>query len=387
MKKGNILVIGNSGVGKSTLINAVMGEDIAECGWGTSGTTRELKIYENEELPFRVIDTVGFEPTFVKKQLAINAIKKWSKISAEKDNKDKSINVIWFCVEGTSSKLFPDTIKSLSSATKIWESVPVIVVITKSYSQLEREQNIEMVNNAFAKQKKHGTNLKKVIPVVAQCYALNEFSYAPIEGITELIDITNELIPEGIQASQKDISQYKLKRKRIFAQSLVTALTATGTIIGAIPISMADAVILTPLEVTEINGIRKIYGINGEGVNQFVDSIMKTGTVGAAAKATISSLKAVPGVHVATSVLNAVVAGGFIAVLGEASIYIFEQVYLGKKSLKDIEWATKIVESKFNSEFIEKILQCLKKVSEKGDIKELANIINEFFRSVPSKNS
>lgn len=202
-----------------------------------------------------------------------------------------------------------------------------------------------------------------------------------------MIDLTNKLIPEGVQASQKDISKYKLKRKRAFAQSLVFTSTATGTIIGAIPIPMADAMVLTPLELAEINGIRKIYGINGEGVNSFVDSIMKAGTVGTAAKTTISALKALPGVNVATSVLNAVVAGGFIVALGEASIYIFEQVYLGKKSLKDIEWASKIVESKFNSEFVEKILRCLKKVPEKGNVKELADIIiNEFFKGSLSKN-
>ena len=46
MEKGNVLVIGNSGVGKSTLINAVLGEDVAKTGWGTNGTTDRLEIYE-----------------------------------------------------------------------------------------------------------------------------------------------------------------------------------------------------------------------------------------------------------------------------------------------------------------------------------------------------
>ena len=84
MDKGNVLVIGNSGVGKSTLINAVLGEDCAETSWGLEGTTKELKIYEADGVPFRIIDTVGFEPTKKKENRAINAVKKWSKNSAIK---------------------------------------------------------------------------------------------------------------------------------------------------------------------------------------------------------------------------------------------------------------------------------------------------------------
>ena len=134
MEKGNVLVIGNSGVGKSTLINAVLGEERAVTGYGTAGTTKELTIYESEEIPFRIIDTVGFEPSFIKEFAAIQAVKKWSKESAKEGKEDTQINVIWFCVEGTSSKLFPKTIKDLSRATAMWPSVPVVVVITKSYS-------------------------------------------------------------------------------------------------------------------------------------------------------------------------------------------------------------------------------------------------------------
>ena len=79
MERGNVLVIGNSGVGKSTLINAVLGEKYALTGNGIEGTTKHLEIYESQEIPFRIIDTVGFEPSFVKELAAINAVKKWSK--------------------------------------------------------------------------------------------------------------------------------------------------------------------------------------------------------------------------------------------------------------------------------------------------------------------
>ena len=107
-EKGNVLIIGNSGVGKSTLINAVLGEEVAKTDWGTSGITSRLEIYDSEEVPFRVIDTVGFEPSFFKRQKAIYAVRKWSKESAKEGKENTAINAIWFCIDGTSRKLFPD---------------------------------------------------------------------------------------------------------------------------------------------------------------------------------------------------------------------------------------------------------------------------------------
>ena len=380
MNKGNVLIIGNSGVGKSTLVNSVLGTECAKTGYGTVGTTKELAIYESDEVPFRIIDTVGFEPSFFKEAQAINAVKKWSKNSAKNGNEDSQINVIWFCVDGAARKLFAKSINNLSRATSMWPSVPVIVVITKSYSVPERAENIEMVYQAFAAQKRYSKNLKKVIPVVAQTYVLNDSAYAAPEGITELIDATNELLPEGIQAAKNDIAAFKLKRKRAMAQSVVGVSTTSATIVGAIPIPISDAAILNPIEIAEVNALAKIYGINkNEETKNILNSIVEVGTVGTVAKAAISALKAIPGVNIAASVLNAIIAGSITAALGEGSIYVFEQIYLGKKTVDDIDWIKKIIESKFSSQFIEKVIIAIKSSSGKTDAQSIAKMIMNIF--------
>lgn len=378
--KGNVLVIGNSGVGKSTLINSVLGEETAKTGWGITGTTDKLEIYENENIPFRIIDTVGFEPSFIKKFKAINAVKRWSKNSAKAGKEDNQINVIWFCIDGTSSKLFEETIKSLSSATSMWESVPVIVTITKSYSIPEREKNIEMVNNAFAKQKRYSKNLRKVIPVVASTYVLNDTAYAAPEGITELIDATNDLMPEGIKAAETDIARFKLNRKKVFAQSIVGTATTAATVVGAMPIPFPDAMILSPVEIGEVNALAKVYGIkNNEDSKRFLNSIVEVGTVSVVAKGAINALKAIPGVNIGASVLNAAIAGFIVAAIGEGSIYAFEQIYLGNKTVQDIDWVTKILESKFSSEFITKAQSAIEKISDTTDGKSIVKILLDLF--------
>ncbi|MGI6545928.1 MAG: GTPase [Fastidiosipilaceae bacterium] len=386
MEKGNVLVIGNSGVGKSTLINAVLGKEYAKTSWGPVGTTGELELYEVDDVPFRIIDTVGFEPSFIKARQAISAVKKWSRKSAKNDHENSGINVIWFCVDGTSRKLFPKSIKDLSKATAMWKSVPLVVVITKSYSVPEREQNIEMVNSVFAKEKIFSENLRKIVPVVASPYVLNDTAYAPPDGILELIDITNEVMPEGVKGGAKDIAKFKLTRKRALSQTTVGAATVAGVVVGAVPIPFSDALLLGPTEGVMFNALAQIYEVNKEEKSkQLINSMVQAGTVGVAAKITLSSLKAIPGINLAVSVLNAIVAGVMIALLGEASIYIFEQVYLGNRSVTDIDWVTKIIESKFASEFPEKIDLLLERMSDKTDNNSIVKNILNLFKSGSKK--
>lgn len=372
MDRGNVLVIGNSGVGKSTLINAVLGADKALTGYGTKGTTDKLEIYESDKIPFRVIDTIGFEPTLIKEQMAVSAVKKWSKDSAKAGREDNQINVIWFCVDGTSRKLFPKAIQSLSRATAMWKTVPIVVVITKSYSLPERKENIEMVQNAFATQKKYTKNLKKIIPVVAATYEINETAFAAPDGITELIDATNELMPEGIRAGRNDIAVFKLNRKRQLAHGLVGTAAASGAVVGAVPLSIADALILSPLEMAEVNAIAKIYGIqNNESSKKLFNSIIEVGTVSMAAKGVIAALKNIPGINLGASVINAVIAASIITALGEGTIYVFEQIYLGNKTVDDIDWVTKILESKLSLELIKKVKNVLSDTNGNINIKEV----------------
>lgn len=378
MEKGNVLVIGNSGVGKSTLINAVLGQECAVTGYGTEGTTKRLTLHSSENVPFRIIDTIGFEPSHFKLRQAIGAVRKWSKKSAKESGEDTQINVIWFCVEGTSSKLFSETIKNLSKATSMWKSVPVIVVITKSYSIPERERNIQLVHNAFARQKRYSANLRGVIPVVADTYEINSDTLVPPDGISELIEMTNELLPEGIQASRKDIDSFILSRKRALAHGCASAATALGVAVGAAPIPFADAALLAPLEVGAVNALARIYGINKDDkAKTFLNSIVEVGTVSTAAKAAISALKAIPGINIGASVLNAVIAGSIILAIGEGSIYAFEQVYLGRKSLDDIDWVKQIIESKLSSQLGEKIKPIISKITDNTDNKQLVKLISD----------
>lgn len=115
------------------------------------------------------------------------------------------------------------------------------------------------------------------------------------------------------------------------------------------------------------------------------NSIVEVGTVGAAAKALISALKAIPGINLAASVINAVIAGVIVTALGEGSIYAFEQVYLGNKDVSDIDWVKKIIESKLSLTLVEKAKPILEKLTDAATTKEIVPVILELAATVIGK--
>lgn len=158
----------------------------------------------------------------------------------------------------------------------------------------------KMVHHSFANQKQR-KNLRMVIPVVASIYVLNDSAY---------------VAPEGVQAAEKDISAFKRNRKRVLSQSIAGVSTAAGVVAGAVPIPVPDAALLTPIEIAEINALAQVYGIHkGEECKKFFDSIVEIGTVSVVAKAVINARKAIPGIGLAASVVNAIIAGCFVAAI------------------------------------------------------------------------
>lgn len=358
MNGGNIILLGATGVGKTTLINAVLGSETQ-----VTCKTSEVREYHSLELGITLVDTVGFEPRRQRKQVSVRKIQEWTKDGIQKGDHAKSVDVVWFCVDGTAPRLFEEHISSLSRAIRQWKNVPVIVVITKSYSEPEQIWNMDKIEQAFKRHAK-AINLKRIIPVVAKPIFISEDYMIPQSGLEYLIDYTMRVLPEGSEAKQKSIESFKLKRKRMWAQSVVLASTGSAATIGAVPIPFPDGALLAPLEAAEIRGIAKIYGIEGGAdSDNLIKMLVEMGTAGLVAKMILNGLKAVPAINIAADVLNAIVAGSIVAAIGEGAQIIFEQISLGNKSITDTEWVRKMMETSIgktiagNTEEISRILQ------------------------------
>lgn len=93
----------------------------------------------------------------------------------------------------------------------------------------------------------------------------------------------------------------------------------------------------------------------------------------------------IPGINLAASVINAVIAGVIVTALGEGSIYAFEQVYLGNKDISDIDWVKKIIKSKLSPTLVEKAKPILSKLTDASTKKEIMQVILELAATVIGK--
>ncbi len=381
MEKANVLVMGNSGTGKSTLINAVFKFDRAKTGDGPA-VTREMAVYENDSVPFRAIDTRGLEYGLIEQMKTKNAIKKWSKASVKAQDEKRYIHLIWYCLDATSKRVFKKNLETLKNVSKLWKDIPIIIVLTKSYSQTERVDNEAMIRAALDNYTKNSLNVKGIVSVVARPYRINDEVIVPPMGLEDLIGMTNQVMPEALRLSETAVSALEMRIRRGNANALTGAATVSASLIGAIPIPIADSALLVPLQSGLVIGIAKIYGVKKDdsGVKDIAEIVVQSGMVSVGAKTLLSGLKAVPGINIAAELLNAAVAGVITAVVGEVSVTVMEKISKGEMSTEDLDWVKKFADSEF-SKLVAGYLGSLGKDLNGKDAKEIGKLVARLFES------
>ena len=135
----NIILLGKTGTGKSTLINELIGDYVARES-GFRPETRENKNYETDIL--RLWDTEGIEANKEKDaQKIIDNAKKLIKDS-ERKGPDWFIHCIWYCVTGYRFEEIEDFAVRELTKSYVDEKLPLIIVYTHALSS-EGVYNIE----------------------------------------------------------------------------------------------------------------------------------------------------------------------------------------------------------------------------------------------------
>jgi uncharacterized protein (DUF697 family)/GTP-binding protein EngB required for normal cell division len=300
----NVLVIGKTGVGKSTLINAVFRDRLAETGVGRP-VTQGIRQYTKQGCPITVYDTPGLELSGGQIERVRLEVAKLIEDCSLLEVKEH-IHVVWYCInyEGRRfEEVEEDWLRDLEV-----KDVPIILVVTQTTTH-KRTDFLAYLE---------GKNLpaSQVIPIMAEPKVVHDdFPPVEIHGLERLVEATLELIPQVARKAfvREQIGSIELKAKE--ASKYVSAYVVGSSIVGASPIPFSDAPILMAMQTVMLANITVIFGLPFDRafMSTVVSAVVGAGGMAAAGRAIVANLlKLMPGVGT--------VAGGAIAASTAAAL-------------------------------------------------------------------
>jgi len=334
LKTLNIIVAGKTGVGKSTLINAIFREKLAETGMGKPVTDHMRKLTK-KDVPLAIYDTRGFElGREVQKEVKKEVIDTINKGLAKQDI-NEAIHCIWYCINTASNRVEPEEIewiKELSKDNQITQ-VPIIIVLTQSFSKKKADELKKVLLN-------ENLDVVQIIPVLAENYEIDDDYIAKAYGMDVLIKVMGEALPEELMDTLQNVQIASLEEKKRHAQAAVATASIAAAGEGAAPIPFSDCALLIPTQLGMIASITVIFGFD---VNKSIITALLSSTIGSGGatllgKTVVSNLlKCIPGIGtIGGGVISAGAAGVITAALGEAYIGIMELVFNGEMNINDL---------------------------------------------------
>lgn len=330
----NLAVIGATGVGKSSLVNAVFGRDLAKVGKGLP-VTRGVHYYSDDSLG--IWDVEGFEigtPVPAAEQLRGHLQE------IAKRPKNEQISVVWYCVKSNHDRLAPHEIAMIDELSRA--GLPVILVLTKVdwlrnpiTGQRGVSKGVEEFVNWLEKPVDNGQPISINYERVILTSTSDKHGKGKGHGLGELVAETLSLSPKNEQDAFRIAQRLNLPWKRELARPVIAAATAAAAGAAAVPLPVADAVTLAPIQLGMMARIAVIYDIEMKTALS-TSSLANLGAQLAGRALASSLIKLIPG---AGSVVNAGVAAALTGATGEGWLRLCEHVHTGKIKLDQMDEA------------------------------------------------
>ncbi|MGF1619170.1 MAG: DUF697 domain-containing protein [Rhodomicrobiaceae bacterium] len=313
----NIIVAGRTGVGKTTLIGAIFGEDVGNTLMGRPRTRGRIwyPVDPSEAEILRLCDTEGLEMERYKETL--DGLKREIQSRNTSSDPFDHIHVAWLCIDEPSLTVQPGEEALVEMLAR--EGIPVVVVLTKAGMAPSFVDKVkELIPNAVA-----------VIRVRAMPISMEGQTF-PQMGLDALMEATERAIPTAVHAAWH-VASHNLEANLKRGEILVRRAAAAAGAAGAAPIPLADAAGVFGIQVGMIVAVSLNMGVKLKRSDLRAMAVTLLGALGLTAGGRFLAgqvLKLVPGIGtVAGSALTGTTAAGLTYGLGRAYLEYLRGFY------------------------------------------------------------
>ncbi len=343
----NLAVFGKTGAGKSTLINAVFGAEVARTGIGEP-VTQGSHVYIDRRGTLGVIDTQGLE-IGRDDQALIKDLRKVVRALSKKPLSER-IHCAWYCVRGMDRR-FEDTEAAFIRALADLE-IPVLVVFTQVPMREGRfhPDAVALARHVEAQQ----------LPVIGgrpfMTFAMrDQFTGQPPYGLSDVLQATFRSVPDAVHQALTAAQRIDFAAKARAAQGFIGATVTAAGAAAATPIPFSDAALLVPLQLAMMARIAQLYGMPADKAGLAAVATSAIATTAGRASFT-SLLKLVPGAgSVAGGVISAGVAGAFTFAMGQAWLVVCQKAAGGQIPSLNGVLDSRVVRELFMAEFRKRV--------------------------------
>lgn len=352
IKKPNILICGATGVGKSSVVNKLFGQEIAKVASGEP-VTRGIQKYESVSMSVVLYDSEGYEIGSEKlhsfKENIIDFIDK-----KKEDEMYDHIHLVWYCISAANKRITDLDISTIKDINN--KNVKVCVLFTQidSVDDEELEQLIETIKSNMPQ-----------IPYFRLSIYDDEIpeEYLDWDNLVEWsLKGLDESLKNGLIKSLDDCLH---KKRKFINRTVIPGYGAAAAAAAISPIPLSDSAMLIPIQSTMCINILCLWGV--DKYSGALESILSTTILSQAGKfvaktLTGNLLKFIPGFGTVLGTgINTVVASSFTVALGYA---ISELSYKYVNLIKDGKEVA-ILDIFTNEAIVDLINQYLK-MSKKG---------------------